>query len=402
MKNRLAKDKFIYFDNPATSFPKPTEVINEMVNYMTRIGGNPGRSGHPLSVEAEEIIHSTRVKVSELFGISNPAHVIFCANATDALNLAIQGVAGEGYHAITSSMEHNSVMRPLTELERQGRITLSTVPCSREGIIDLTILQKTISPETRVVVINHASNVNGCIQPIREIGKLCRAKGIILIADCAQSAGVADINMKDDCIDLLAFSGHKGLYGPTGTGGLVIAPGFDISLLKPLKFGGTGSYSDRLLQPPFLPDRFESGTLNVAGISGLRAGISYIMESFPGGIEGIREHKKRLVHYFFEQAAKNVKGLISYAPYELIETGVVSFNVRNMLPSVVARALADEYGVMSRAGLHCAPLAHQTLGTYPHGTVRFGFGIFNTEKEVKRGVEALGRIADRGIEEREN
>ncbi len=386
----------IYFDNPATSFPKPPTVIDAVLHYMTGVGGNPGRSGHLLSMAAAEIVQSTREAIAGLFHVDNPRQVIFCSNATDALYLAIQGVIREGDHVITTSMEHNSTLRPLVELEQRERMTLSVARCTREGVVDVPALLKTITPETRVMVVNHASNVNGTVQPLREIGALCRERGIILVADCAQSAGVIDIDMKADGVDLLAFSGHKGLYGPTGTGGLVIADDFDETFLKPLKYGGTGSYSDKPLQPPFLPDRFESGTLNVAGISGLAAGVAHIT-AVPGGLEGIRRHKAKLVGYFLQRALQEVEGLVTYAPEPLIETGVLSFNIRRKAPSAVAKLLGDEYGIMCRSGMHCAPLAHQTMATFPHGTVRFGFGLFNTEEEIDRAVDALRDIAGRTI-----
>lgn len=388
---------YIYFDNAATSFPKPPAVTEAVVDYMTRVGGNPGRSGHPLSVRAGEIVFSAREAVASLFGVSHPMHVIFCSNATEALNLAILGITRQGDHVITTGMEHNSTFRPLTELERQGRIALSMVPCSRAGIIDRVALEKTIIGETRLMVVNHASNVNGTVQPLREISAICRKKNIILIADCAQSAGVVDIDMGDDGIDLLAFSGHKGLYGPTGTGGLVISDGFDASMLVPLKYGGTGSYSEKPIQPPFLPDRFESGTLNAAGISGMLAGIDHIRNTVPGGLKGVREHKKALVTHFLEEASKRVPGFISYTPADLLNTGVVSFNIRPNAPSSIAGILADTYGIMCRAGLHCAPLAHQTLGTFPRGTVRFSFSIFNTVGEIDTALDALEEVARREI-----
>lgn len=386
----------VYFDNPATSFPKPPAVIDAVAHYMTRVGGNPGRSGHPLSTEAAHIIQSAREAIAGLFHIENPGHVIFCSNATDALNLAILGTIREGDHVITTSMEHNSTLRPLVEREQLGGMTLSIARCSRDGIIDMPALLKTVTPHTRVMVVNHASNVNGTVQPLRPIGVLCREHGIILIADCAQSAGIIDIDMKADGVDLLAFSGHKGLYGPTGTGGLVISDDFDNAHLRPLKYGGTGSYSDKPFQPPFLPDRYESGTLNVAGISGLAAGVAHVT-AYPGGLDGIRRHKARLVRQFIHRAHREVEGLVAYAPESLIETGVLSFNIRRRAPSAVAKILGDEFGIMCRSGLHCAPLAHQTMTTFPHGTVRFGFGLFNTEEEIDRAVDALRSIAGRAL-----
>lgn len=384
-------NRHIYFDNAATSFPKPEAVTDAVIHYMSNIGGNPGRSGHPLSVEAGEIVFSARQAVADMMGVSNPMRVIFCSNATDALNLAIQGLARKGDHVITTAMEHNSTARPLYQLKQEGVITLSIVPCSSEGLIDLEELEGCVIPETRIVVINHASNVTGSVQPLRDIGSLCRDKKIILVADCAQSAGIIPINMKNDKIDLLAFAGHKGLYGPTGTGGLVIADDFDYAQLRPLRFGGTGSNSDSIEQPAFLPDRFESGTLNVAGLSGMYAGILYINE-YPDGIGGIQRYKRELIHSFLERAEREIEGFVSYLPAESIQTGVVAFNIEHASPSEVAHILADEFAIMCRAGLHCAPLAHKTIGTFPEGAVRFGFSIFNTMEEISIAIEALKKI----------
>jgi cysteine desulfurase/selenocysteine lyase len=388
------QNRYIYFDNAATSFPKPGRVMDAVAHYMTNIGGNPGRSGHPLSVEAGEIVFSARQAMADMMGVSNPMRVICCSNATDALNLAIQGLVKKGDHAITTAMEHNSTARPLYHLEQEGVISLSIVPCSSGGLIDLEELEGCMIPETKIVVINHASNVTGSVQPLRDIGSLCRDKHITLVADCAQSAGIIPINMKTDKIDLLAFAGHKGLYGPTGTGGLVIADDFDYTQLRPLRFGGTGSNSDSIEQPSFLPDRFESGTLNVAGLSGMHAGILYINE-YPNGIGGIQTHKKELISCFLERAGREIDGFISYVPAESIQTGVVSFNIENISPSVIAQILADEFTIMCRAGLHCAPLAHKTIGTFPEGTVRFGFSICNTMEEIAIAIEALKKIVHR-------
>lgn len=384
-------NRHIYFDNAATSFPKPEAVTDAVIHYMSNIGGNPGRSGHPLSVEAGEIVFSARQAVADMMGVSNPMRVIFCSNATDALNLAIQGLARKGDHVITTAMEHNSTARPLYQLKHEGVITLSIVPCSPEGLIDLEELEGCVIPETRIVMINHASNVTGTVQPLRDIGSLCKNKKIILVADCAQSAGIIPINMKNDKIDLLAFAGHKGLYGPTGTGGLVIADDFDHAQLRPLRFGGTGSNSDSIKQPAFLPDRFESGTLNVAGLSGMNAGILYINE-YPDGIGGIQRYKRELIHSFLERAEREIEGFVSYVPAESIQTGVVAFNIEHASPSEVAHILADEFAIMCRAGLHCAPLAHKTIGTFPEGAVRFGFSIFNTMEEIAIAIEALKKI----------
>ena len=383
-------DSAVYFDNAATSFPKPPAVIDAVRDYMTRIGGNPGRSAHSRSVDAGETVFSAREAAAELFGASSPMRVIFGSNATDALNLAIQGLLCEGDHAVTTAMEHNSVIRPLREMEARG-VSLTVVPCP-DGRLDPALFSRSIRPGTKLAVVNHASNAFGTLQPLREIGAVCREKGVILLADCAQTAGIIPIDMEQDMIDLLAFAGHKGLYGPTGTGGLVLSGGFDAARLRPLKFGGTGSNSDSEFQPEFLPDKYESGTLNAAGISGLFAGIRHIL-SLQDGVRGIQSHKRMLAECFLAGAMDSVRGFITCVPADRIETGVVSFNIGGMESSEVAYHLADRYRIMCRPGLHCAPLAHRTMGTFPRGTVRFSFGIYNTKEEVDFSVRALGEIS---------
>ncbi|OHD63022.1 MAG: hypothetical protein A2176_09355 [Spirochaetes bacterium RBG_13_51_14] len=383
-------DRHVYFDNAATSFPKPRAVVDAVVEYMTSVGGNPGRSGHSRSVGAGEAVFAAREAAAALFGVTNPMRVIFGSNATAALNLAIQGILREGDHAVTTAIEHNSTIRPLMEMERRG-VAVTVVSCPA-GIVDRDEFERSIRPETKLAVVNHASNAFGILQPIAEIGSICKRRGVILLADCAQTAGVIPIAMKDDHIDLLAFAGHKGLYGPTGTGGLAISDGFDHSLIRPLAFGGTGSNSDSVYQPDFLPDRFESGTVNAAGISGLCAGIRHIA-SIPDGIRGVQSRKRELVNYFIRGAEECIRGFMTYAPPGLIETGVVSFNIAGMEPSDVAFHLAESHGVMCRSGLHCAPLAHRTMGTFPRGTVRFSFGIFNTKDEIDFAIGVLDEIS---------
>jgi len=384
-------DRTIYFDNAATSFPKPEAVTTAVTNYMTVAGGNPGRSGHRLSIEAGEIVFSARQAMADLFGVANPMRVICAFNATDAINQAIQGVLRQGDHVVTTSMEHNSTARPLKELEKSGLISLSVVRCGTGGHMDIHDMTDAITAKTRMVVVNHGSNAFGTVQPIGEMGRICREREIVFLVDAAQTAGIVPINMKDDGIDLLAVAGHKGLYGPTGTGALIIADDFDHTVIKPLRYGGTGSFSDRIEQPGFLPDCFESGTLNTAGLAGLAAGLDFLA-GYKGGLRGIMEHKKKLVHHFLERAAKNVAGFTGYVSPDDIITGVVSFNLQGRSSSEVAQFLSDDYNIMCRAGLHCAPLAHETMGTFPAGTVRFGFGLFNTTDEIDTAIEALNRL----------
>lgn len=379
----------IYFDNAATSFPKPKTVIDAVNDYLINIGANPGRSGHDLAVRAGRIVFNTRKAIAGLFGLKNPMHVIFGSNATEAINLAIIGLLNKGDHVITTSMEHNSTIRPLKEMEKKGYISLSIARADINGLITVEDLKNEIKPCTVAMVINHVSNVNGCIQPIREIGDLCRKQGLILIADCAQSSGIVPVDINKDNIDILAFSGHKGLYGPTGTGGLVISDNFDHKRIKPLKYGGTGSLSYKTLQPDFLPDCFESGTLNVAGLAGLYEGIRYITEFNGIGVEAVLKHKQELQNHFITTAEKEINNFTSHTLLGMNGAGMVSFRLEGISVSQVAEELSDNFGIFCRSGLHCAPLAHKTLSTFPDGTIRFGFGIFNTKEEVDHAIEVL-------------
>lgn len=385
------KTEVIYFDNPATSFPKPESVLNAMSDCMRHTGGNPGRAGHRMSMQAGEKIFAARQALAHFFGTTNPMRVIFCSNATDALNLAIQGLLKKDEHVLTTSMEHNSTIRPLRELEKQGHIKLQILQCSSEGMLSLDDLDQAITKNTSLLVLNHASNAFGTVQPLAPIGALCKSKSVPLLVDCAQSAGIVPMDMKKDNISLLAFSGHKGLYGPTGTGGLIIADDFDHKKIRPLKLGGTGSLSHKIEQPDFLPDCFESGTLNVVGIAGLHAGIAFLQEK---GFASIMQHKSEMIAYFLHQARASIKGFTTYIPDHAIQTGTISFNLEHRTCSEVTGILSDQYNIMSRQGLHCTPLAHKTIGTFPHGTVRFGFSLFNTKEECDLAIQSLQKIAD--------
>jgi cysteine desulfurase / selenocysteine lyase len=381
----------IYFDNSATSFPKPPAVIEAVVDYMTKIGANPGRAGHKKAIEAGEIVFRTRKVLAEFFKISSPMNVIFGLNATDALNLAIKGVLCPGDHVITSSLEHNSVIRPLKRLEEDGIISLTVLDGDERGLISVPEIEKMIRPETKALILNHMSNVTGSVQPVREIGAYCRSKKIIFVLDCAQSAGIIPIDLKSDNIDMICFAGHKGLYGPTGTGGMVISDSYDVKKMKPHKEGGTGSMSDKIFQPNFLPDMYESGTLNVAGIAGLCKGVEFL-KNFPGGFETISVHKKELQKYFIEKASKKVEGFKSFSSPEAL--GVASFTIDGISVSEITQKLSDQFNIMSRQGLHCSPMTHKKIGTFPEGTVRFSFGVFNTAEEVKMAVSALIKIKE--------
>lgn len=379
----------IYFDNAATSWPKPPGVKEAMVRFMDEIGANPGRSGHQLSIEAARIIYEARETISRLFMVKDPSRIIFTLNATESINLALKGLLQPGDHVLTSSMEHNSVMRPLRDLEKK-EVRLTVVPCSPIGELDLKDIEKKIEPRTRMIVLNHASNVTGTLLPAREVGQIARTHGTLFLVDAAQTAGVYPIDMEKDGIDLLAFTGHKSLYGPQGTGGLVIGENVKIQDLTPLKQGGTGSRSEFEEQPDFLPDRYESGTPNAVGIAGLLAGVQFVLEK---GVESIHQYETNLVEKLIE-GLKEIPGISLYGPQNLTDRmATVSFNMKGFSPSEVASRLEDESGILCRPGLHCSPSAHKTIGTFPEGTVRFSLGCFNTLEEVHQAVETIDRIA---------
>ena len=378
----------IYFDNAATSWPKPPEVIQAVVRFMETVGANPGRSGHRLSVEAGRIVYDAREALGELFNVPDPLRIVFGLNATEAINLALRGLLRPGDHVITSSMEHNSVMRPLRALERRG-VKLTVVPCSSQGFLDPADLEAAIRPKTVMIVLNHGSNVVGSLLPVREAGRIAREHGLLLLVDAAQTAGAVPLDVQADNIDLLCFTGHKALYGPMGTGGLVIGERVDVGRLEPLKRGGTGSRSEHEEHPDFLPDKCEAGTPNAVGLAGLAAGVRWVLER---GVEHIRAHEvaltRRLIDGLREIPDVTVYGGLNAAR----QTGTVSFNVAGLEPSVVGLRLDEEYGILCRVGLHCAPAAHRTIGTFPRGTVRFGLGYFNTVEEVERAMEAVAGL----------
>ena len=380
--------KTIYFDNAATSWPKPEETYTAMDRFGRSIGGSPGRSGHRLSIESGRVIMDTREVLARLFGIDDPFQLVFTKNATEALNLAIVGFLSPGDHVITSSMEHNSVMRPLRALESDG-LELSVIRCSPRGELDPSDLLPAIRTNTKLVILTHASNVTGTIMPIQEIGHIARQHGLILCVDAAQTAGALPINVADMNIDLLAFSGHKSLFGPQGTGGLYIRKGIE-EKIKPLLVGGTGSRSEFELQPDFLPDKYESGTLNTVGLAGLGAGVEYILER---GVDTTHFRELTLTQRFLD-GLQSIKGVLIYGPVDTSRRiSVVSFNVQDMTPSEVSLACDEQFGIMSRPGLHCAPSAHRTIGTFAQGTVRVSFGYFNTEEEINYALDAVRQLS---------
>jgi len=376
----------IYLDNAATSHPKPETVYQAVNEVLRNIGANPGRSGHRLSLKAEYYLTQTRESLARLLDIPDPKRIVFTANATESINLGLKGLLKAGDGVITSSMEHNSVIRPLRFLESKG-ILVKVVPGDLKGRIKVSEIKKAIDPNTRLIVLTQASNVTGGLMPVAEAAELARQKGILMMADAAQTAGLIPLSLKEMPIDLLAAPGHKGLLGPQGTGFLVIGPEVN---LCPLKEGGTGSRSEEEIQPDFLPDQMESGTLNTPGLAGLGAGVEFILKQ---GLSSIREKEVSLSRMVWEGLRK-IKAVELYGPEAAEERiAVVSFNIKGLNPNLVASILDTAYDIAVRAGLHCAALAHRTLGTFPEGTVRVSPGFFNREEEIEDLIRAVSEIA---------
>ena len=379
----------IYLDNAATSWPKPPGVTAAMVRCIEAAGGNPGRAGHRLAVEAGRIVYSARAAVAELFHVVDPLRITFGQNVTEALNLALFGFLNPGDHVVTSSIEHNAMMRPLRALEREG-VELSVVHCSPHGRLDPAEIVRRLRPNTTLIALNHASNVMGTLLPIAKVGHIARERGIMLLVDTAQTGGAYPIDMEADRIDLLAFTGHKGLGGPMGTGGLILGERFEAARLKPLKRGGTGSNSELEEQPDFLPDMYESGTPNVPGLAGLVVGVRWVLER---GVEAIRSHEVTLAHALIE-GLRSIPGVTVHGPLDAeLQTATVSFNINGLDPARVGLHLDEEHGVMCRVGLHCSPAAHKTIGTFPEGTIRFGMSAMNTLEEIEAAAAAIAHMA---------
>lgn len=376
--------KSVYLDNGATSFPKAPGVVDAIVEYMTRIGASVNRGAYESSHTAERIVYETRAALADLFDSDKPELTVFTRNITESLNTLLKGYLNAGDHVITSSVEHNAVMRPLHSLEKRG-VSVSRVPCSREGDLDLEAFKGLIRPETRLVVMTHASNVCGTVLDIEAVSAVCTEKGIPLVIDAAQTAGILPLSMKKLNAAAIAFTGHKGLLGPQGMGGFVIREDF-VPLVAPLIEGGTGSRSDSEEQPSFMPDRFESGTPNIPGIYGLNAALKFLLDV---GIEAIHEKEMSL-------AARFIEGLHQMDHVTIIgkqgisdRTAVISVDFPMEDNGLVSHHLDHAFGIKTRCGMHCAPAAHMTLGTFPKGTVRFSLGYFTTAAEIEYALEAV-------------
>lgn len=377
----------IYLDNAATSFPKPECVYREMDHCFREYCANPGRGGHSLSVKAGMAVMESRTNLCRLFNISEPMRLVFTKNATEALNIAIKGIARSGCHIITTGMEHNSVMRPLRTMERDKGIELTVVNGNDLGEIEPDEIRRAIKKNTTLIVCTLSSNVNGIIMPVVEIGKIARSYGVMFLVDASQGAGSIQLDLKSQNIDMLAVPGHKGLLGPQGTGCLYVREGVTIhSLIE----GGTGSKSELTYQPEIMPDLLESGTLNTPGIVGLGSGAGFIEEL---GMENINTHKNKLVTLLTE-GFKDIRGIRLYSvPDKKRNSGIVAMNLCQVDSTEISFLLDRDYDICTRAGLHCAPGAHNTLGTQTGGIVRFSVGCFNTIDEILRTIRAVEEIS---------
>lgn len=379
--------KRVYLDNGATSYPKAPGVAEAICDYILNNGANAGRGAYESSFQAENIVFETRELIAEMFNSNKSENVVFTKNITESLNVLIKGVLRAGDHAIVSSMEHNAVMRPLNALSKRGA-SFSKVKCNHLGELDPYGIKDYIQPNTKAIVMTHASNVCGSILDLETVGRICKEHGLIFIVDAAQTAGFLEIDMERLNADAIAFTGHKGLLGPQGMGGFVLRENLARSI-NTLIEGGTGSMSDQETQPEYMPDKLEAGTMNIPGIYGLNAALKFIKDT---GIENIRRGELNLVERFLAELKEidliNIIGRTDTAN----RTGVVSIDVPTRDNADISFKLYSEYGIATRCGMHCAPSAHQTLGTFPKGTVRFSFSHFNTDEDAEYAVSALKNI----------
>lgn len=379
--------EYIYLDNGATSFPKPEEVYTYMDYFYRNFGVNPGRSGYDLCLEAGAVVEETRKMLTTFFNGTDPNRLCFSYNSSDALNLIIFGMLRPGDHAISTTIEHNSVLRPLYHLSREG-VEVDYVPFDGDGFVDPDEIRRKFKPNTRLVIVNHASNVIGTVQPIREIGRYCREAGIPFAIDASQSAGKIPINMQEQYLDVVAFTGHKSLLGPTGIGGLYVREGITI---RHTRAGGTGVRSADRAHLDEYPFRLEYGTPNTMGIAGLNAGLKWILAR---GLDKLYEHEMKLTNMLVD-GLRLIPGVTLYCQEDLANhISVLAFNIDGMEAANVGTLLDVDYNILCRTGLHCAPLVHEQLGTDKiKGAVRFGVGPFNTEEQIQTAIRAVGEIA---------
>lgn len=386
------RDDVIYLDNAATTYPKPPSVIEAVVRCFQETA-NPGRGGHRLALAASRIVFETREKIARFLRAEDESDIIFTLNATEAINLALKGVLKPGDHVVTTSMEHNAVTRPLRALEKRG-VEVSRVACGSDGSLEPDSLRSAIKLHTKMIAAILASNVTGTVMPIAEISSIAKEKGLLFMVDAAQGGGFVPLDVKAQSIDLLAFAGHKGLLGPQGTGGLYMRPGLEV---EEFKQGGTGSQSESDEQPLIRPDRYESGTLNTPGLAGLGAAITFINEI---SLPEIRRKERELTKLLIEEL-QNIHGVTVYGPPpEKERAPVVSINVAGVGPEEVSFILDRAYDIATRAGLHCAPDAHRTIGTFSQGTVRLSLSYFNTREDVKKTIDAISAIVKEKAKEK--
>ena len=377
----------IYLDNAATSFPKPVAVGPAMLRYLQQEGAPVGRSAYAAARRADGVVYDLRERLCRFFHFAHPDHAILTSGATFGLNLVLQGALGRGGHCIVSALEHNAVMRPLNQMADRG-VSFDRIPCDGEGRLNLAALPGLFRPDTKLVVVAHGSNLCGVVQDLAGVAELCRARGVPLVADCAQTAGHLDIDMTALGLSALVVPGHKGLLGPGGVGAVLLDPAF-AKRIPPLTTGGTGSRSDLELQPDLMPDRFESGTPNVPGIYGLNASLEFLETV---GLERIRAHEVALMERFLSGMGE-VDGVRLLGPKTTENrVGVFALDFEGRDNAEAAFRLETEYGILTRCGLHCAPAAHRALGTYPQGAVRLSFSYFTTGDEVDAAIQAVKAV----------
>lgn len=383
----------IYLDNGATSFPKAPGVIEAMTQYLTELGTNVGRGAYAQAFETQRTILALRESLSDFFDGEGPEQVVFSSNVTESLNVIIKGILDSGDHVLVSALEHNAVIRPLHQLAQNG-ISYSLLPADALGRVDLEALEQVDTDRVKLVICTHASNVFGTVNDINAIGKWAKSRGLYFVVDVAQTAGLLPVSQRLCQADAIAFTGHKGLLGPQGTGGMCLSKPFS-AVLRPLIVGGTGSHSESEVQPELMPDKFESGTPNTVGLFGLKAGLDFVRGR---QIQSIHEHEMKLVRQLIlgiEQLEHRHKGLSVIGPgLNELRTGVVSIHFEDLDPSEVSYYLEKEHGIASRVGLHCAPLAHKHLGTFPQGTLRLSVSVFTTEEDIELTLAALEQVVD--------
>lgn len=382
----------IYLDNSATSWPKPPEVIEAVRAFMEYPGSSPSRGSHRMSVEAGRMAYECREEIAGFFGLKDPLKVVFTLNATESINTVLFGLLDPGDHVVTTSLEHNAVMRPLNYLREIKSVEYTALQASEKGEIDPRDFEKAINKNTKMFIVNHCSNVIGSLAPVEEIGAIAREHGLLFLVDAAQSAGEFEIDMHKMNIDLLAVTGHKLLYGPMGIGALLVGNKVDEKKMRPLKRGGTGSFSVEECQPNFFPDKLESGTMNAVGVAGLLAGLRWVKKT---GLKNIL-NGARIKFLRFTQQLEEIKEVKIYKSFSLQkQSGTFSVTIDGVSLSEAGGILDEKYGIQSRVGLHCSPSCHRTIGTYPDGTIRLAPGYFTGEDEIDYTVKAISEIAGR-------